>query len=199
MFYHFLPPLNDQGNAAYKYYTSCISLSASCIICAMYDVRWCWMNKHHTIPYHNYFVRIYCLIPIAPIRYTRRCSAPTPAYRPSTYCDHVSLNSPATEHSLTTFNYSRTPDERPPSPAPSLNTTTYRVTDSGFWWYMNPSRAAIPLIRPHQCDYEGGRIRGVLLYLQSRLACLRQRRVVGGKVWKWKLDFSGLSTYIRPT
>ena len=29
---------------------------------------------------------------------------------------------------------------------------------------MNPSRATIPLIRPHQCDSEGGRIRGVLLY-----------------------------------
>ena len=37
--------------------------------------------------------------------------------------------------------YSRTPDERP------------------------PSRATIPLIRPHQCDSEGGRIRGILLYL----------------------------------
>ena len=53
MFYPFLPPLNDQGNATYKYYTSCISLSASCVICAMYDARWCWMNKHHTIPYHT--------------------------------------------------------------------------------------------------------------------------------------------------
>ena len=35
---------------------------------------------------------------------------------------------------------------------------------------MNPSRATIPLIRPHQCDSEGGRIRGVLLY--SVLQCL---------------------------
>ena len=26
------------------------------------------------------------------------------------------------------------------------------------------SQATIPLIRPHQCDSEGGRIRGVLLY-----------------------------------
>ena len=39
----------------------------------------------------------------------------------------------------------------------------------GFHWsntkYMNPSRATIPLIRPHQCDSDGGRIiRGVLLY-----------------------------------
>ena len=37
-----------------------------------------------------------------------------------------------------------------------------------FHWsnatYMNPSRATIPLIRPHQCDSDGGRIRGVLLY-----------------------------------
>ena len=37
-----------------------------------------------------------------------------------------------------------------------------------FHWsnakYMNPSRATIPLIRPHQCDSGGGRIRGVLLY-----------------------------------
>ena len=54
--------------------------------------------------------------------------------------------------------YSRTPDERPPSP-----TTTFSVTDSGFCSYTNPSRATIPLIRPHQCDSEGGRIRGVLL------------------------------------
>ena len=30
--------------------------------------------------------------------------------------------------------------------------------------YTNPSRATIPRIRPHQCDSEGGRIRGVLLY-----------------------------------
>ena len=29
---------------------------------------------------------------------------------------------------------------------------------------MNPSRATIPLMRPHQCDSDGGRIRGVLLY-----------------------------------
>ena len=27
---------------------------------------------------------------------------------------------------------------------------------------MNPSRATIPLIRPLQCDSDGGRIRGVL-------------------------------------
>ena len=37
-----------------------------------------------------------------------------------------------------------------------------------FHWsnakYMNPSRATIPLIRQHQCDSDGGRIRGVLLY-----------------------------------
>ena len=32
---------------------------------------------------------------------------------------------------------------------------------------MNPSRATIPLIRPHQCDSEGGRIRGVLLYFED--------------------------------
>ena len=29
---------------------------------------------------------------------------------------------------------------------------------------MNPSRATIPLIRPHQYDSGGGRISGVLLY-----------------------------------
>ena len=40
------------------------------------------------------------------------------------------------------FINSRTPVERPPSPT------------------------TIPLIRPHKCDSEGGRIRGVLLYLQ---------------------------------
>ena len=44
------------------------------------------------------------------------------------------------------------------------HTTTFRVTDIGFCSYTNPSRATIPLIRPHQCDSEGGRIRGVLLY-----------------------------------
>ena len=38
------------------------------------------------------------------------------------------------------------------------------MTDSGLCSYTNPSRATIPLIRPHQCDSEGGRIRGVLLY-----------------------------------
>ena len=38
------------------------------------------------------------------------------------------------------------------------------MTDSDFCSYTNPSRATIPLIRPHQCDSEGGRIRGVLLY-----------------------------------
>ena len=43
------------------------------------------------------------------------------------------------------------------------HTTTFRVTDSGLCSYTNPSRATIPLIRPHQCDSEGGRIRGVLL------------------------------------
>ena len=32
---------------------------------------------------------------------------------------------------------------------------------------MNPSRANIPLIRPHQCDSDGGRIRGVLLYYNA--------------------------------
>ena len=41
----------------------------------------------------------------------------------------------------------------------------------GFHWsnakYINPSRETIPLIRPHQCDSEGGRIIGVLLYLKS--------------------------------
>ena len=44
------------------------------------------------------------------------------------------------------------------------HTTTFRVTDCEFCLYTNPSRATIPLIRPHQCDSEGGRIRGVLLY-----------------------------------
>ena len=34
--------------------------------------------------------------------------------------------------------------------------------------YTNPSRATIPLIRPHQCDSEGGRIRGVLLYFEIK-------------------------------
>ena len=40
-----------------------------------------------------------------------------------------------------------------------------------FHWsnakYMNPSRATIPLIRPHQCDSDGGRIRGVLLHFRK--------------------------------
>ena len=30
--------------------------------------------------------------------------------------------------------------------------------------YMNPSRETSPLKLPHQCDSEGGRIRGALLY-----------------------------------
>ena len=38
--------------------------------------------------------------------------------------------------------------------------------------YTNPSRATIPLIRPHQCDSEGGRIRGVLLYSPNKLECI---------------------------
>ena len=37
-----------------------------------------------------------------------------------------------------------------------------------FHWsnakYTNPPQTTIPLIRPHQCDSEGGRIRGVLLH-----------------------------------
>ena len=45
------------------------------------------------------------------------------------------------------------------------HTTTFRVTNSAFCLYTNPSRATIPLIRPHQCDSEGGRKRGILLYL----------------------------------
>ena len=62
--------------------------------------------------------------------------------------------------------YSRTPDERPPSP------TTIPLIRPYFVWrtvgnahYMNPSRATIPLIRPHECDSEGGCIRGILLYV----------------------------------
>ena len=51
-----------------------------------------------------------------------------------------------------------------PHQRPSLS---YDVTDSGFCSYTNPSRATIPLIRPHQCDSEGGRIRGVLLYHET--------------------------------
>ena len=43
------------------------------------------------------------------------------------------------------------------------HTTTFRVTDNAFCLNRNPSRATIPLIRPHQCDSDGGRIRGVLL------------------------------------
>ena len=33
----------------------------------------------------------------------------------------------------------------------------------------SPSRTTIPLIRPHQCDSEGGHIRGVLLYKMHAL------------------------------
>ena len=32
----------------------------------------------------------------------------------------------------------------------------------GVIQYINPSRATIPLIRLHQCDSDGGRIRGIL-------------------------------------
>ena len=57
-------------------------------------------------------------------------------------------------------------NDHPTNDHPS-HTTTFRVTDSGFCSYTNPSRATIPLIRPHQCDSEGGRIRGILLYIVS--------------------------------
>ena len=40
--------------------------------------------------------------------------------------------------------------------------------------YTNPSRATIPLIRPHQCDSEGGRIRGVLLYNEYRAVAVSE-------------------------
>ena len=40
---------------------------------------------------------------------------------------------------------------------------------------MNPSRATIPLIRLHQCDSDGGRIRGVILYSIFRL----RRKLIG--------------------
>ena len=62
------------------------------------------------------------------------------------------------------FLYSRTTTLTNDHP---YHTTTFGVTDSGFCSYTNPSRATIPLIRPHQCDSEGGRIRGVLLYRNS--------------------------------
>ena len=42
--------------------------------------------------------------------------------------------------------------------------------------YMNPSRETIPLIRPHQCDYEGGRIRGV--YCSSKSGPLKPIEMV---------------------
>ena len=68
--------------------------------------------------------------------------------------------------------YSRTPDERPPSPTTiPLIRPHFVWTDSGFCSYTNPSRATIPLIRPHQCDSEGGRIRGVLLYYEVVAWC----------------------------
>ena len=45
-----------------------------------------------------------------------------------------------------------------------------------FHWsnakYTNPSRATIPLIRPHTCDSDGGHIRGVLLYTHLVYKCL---------------------------
>ena len=58
-----------------------------------------------------------------------------------------------------------------PHQRPSLSYD--HISCDGQWFlYTNPSRATIPLIRPHQCDSEGGRIRGVLLYRQK----LRQQR-----------------------
>ena len=49
----------------------------------------------------------------------------------------------------------------------TIHTNTPKMYD--FHWgnvkYMNPSRETIRLIRLHQCDSEGGRIRGVLLYV----------------------------------
>ena len=53
-----------------------------------------------------------------------------------------------------------------PHQRPSLSYDHILCDDSAFCLYTNPSRATIPLIRPHQCDSEGGRIRGVLLYSQ---------------------------------
>ena len=45
-----------------------------------------------------------------------------------------------------------------------------------FHWsnatYMNPSRATIPPIRPHQYDSDGGRIREVLLYITILITIL---------------------------
>ena len=72
---------------------------------------------------------------------------------------------PPVPYAYADYRYSRTPDERPPSPTTIPHTTTFRVTDRAFCVYTNPSRATIPLIRPHQCDSEGGRIIGVLLAL----------------------------------
>ena len=46
--------------------------------------------------------------------------------------------------------------------------------------YTNPSRATIPLIRPHQCDSEGGRIRGVLLYSHNVAGAPRAAVVIKG-------------------
>ena len=56
-------------------------------------------------------------------------------------------------------------------------TTTFRVTDSNFCSYTNPSRATIPLIRPHQCDSEGGRIRGVLLFIAAVMGLISHYRI----------------------
>ena len=46
---------------------------------------------------------------------------------------------------------------------------------------MNPSRATIPLIRPHQCDSKGGRIRGVLLYDHGHDDVMRSYNDEGGR------------------
>ena len=56
--------------------------------------------------------------------------------------------------------------------------------------YMNPSRATIPLIQLHQCDSEGGRIRGVILYSIFRL-----RRKLIGKIVAIKKIEGNLNIY----
>ena len=48
---------------------------------------------------------------------------------------------------------------------------------------MNPSRATIPLIRPHQCDSDGGRIRGVLLYHTGKTYTVHTPKVYGYRLF----------------
>ena len=103
-----------------------------------------------------------------------------PHQRPSLSYDHISCDG-----QWFPFVYESLTNDHP------SHTTTFRVTDSGFRSYTNPSRATIPLIRPHQCDSEGGRIRRVLLYSQRPTQPSRQMQRIAHLVYRAKIKHVG--------